>query len=379
VTDSVKKLTWSEERSWEELKSIEKRRRAILKRSGEPFYRTLFSYEGTINAILVRDPLMYITMSCYIGVRFACYFGLGEFLSGIVTAGKNIVVIGMSLSFFLIMFATHNYMRYDTLYNLSMSCEGRIFDAAALAKSTLPKANALRLIRYMNAVHITGYVGLSKSIYSFENFFEPESKILNRQVLTPKECERIRKIDMNKGGSVYRELVTWCIAEISTAQKEGLIDSLLANQYRDLILRLRGSIGAIYDYDDQPLFFSLVHLICLLSSWYLPLFGIVTGLEAGMAEQAYWLTDLVAGLIVALEVAYVTGLRVIAKEMADPYGDDVNDLSVMHYINFTWTMSRRMLEAELPEPVDPEMEEQLCRESKSIGDAWEVSKDSGDC
>jgi hypothetical protein len=372
VTDSDKKLTSNEKPSWKELKSIEKRRRAILKRSGEPFFQTLLSHDGTVCHALQRDPLMYITMSCYVGVRFAAYFGLPEVISDIANAG-NIGIVGGFLSFFLVIFVWESMRRFDVLYRISMSCEGRIFDAAALAKSTLPKANALRLIRYMNAVHIAGYVGLS-STYTFENFFEPENR-MNRQVLTPKECERIRNIDMNIGGSAYRELVTWCIAEITTAQKEGLIDGRLAFQYRELILRLRGSIGALYDYDDQPMLFSLVHLICVLSACYLPLFAISAGFEAGTGEEAYWVTDLVAGLIVALQVIFVTGLRVLAREMSDPYGDDVSDLSVMHYMNFTWTMSRRMLEAELPEPVDSIMEEQLCRESQSIGDAWEVSRE----
>lgn len=373
MTDPVKKLTSNEGPSWKELKSIEKRRRFILKRTGESFFKTLFSHDGTVCSALAKDPIMYITMSCYIGVRVAAYVMIPEFISAKGT-GSTIAVIGVFLSFFLVTFLNESMRRFDILYGLSMSCEGRIFDTAALAKSTLPKANALRLIRYMNAVHITGYVGLSNGIYTFENFFQPENQ-MNRQVLTPKECERICKIDMNKGGSAYREIVTWCIAEITTAQKEDLIDVKLASQYRDLILRLRGSLGALYDYGDQPIFFSIVHFIVLLSAFYLPLFAISAALEAGIGEEAHWFMDLVAGLIVALQVMFVTGLRALANEMSDPYGDNVINLSVMHYMNFTWTMSRRMLEAELPEPADLVMEEQVCRESQSIGDAWEVSKD----
>jgi hypothetical protein len=371
VTDSVKKLTSKEKHSWEELKSIEKRRRAVLKRSELPFLKILFSHDGTICDALATDPHVYVCMGIYIGFRLAAYNGLPAFVSDVSGPG-NIGVIGGFLSFFLVLVVVASNKRFDVLYQTSMSCEGRIFDAAALAKSTLPKANALRLIRYMNAVHIAGYVGLSTT-YTFENFFEPENQ-MNR-VLTPTECERIRKIDMNKGGSAYRELVTWCIAEITTAQKEGLIDGRLAYQYRELILRLRGSLGALYDHDDQRVSFYNVHLLALLSAIYLPLFAITAALDAGMGEDAYWVTDLVTGLVVLLQVMFVTGLRVLADLMSDPYGDDLNDLSVMHYINFTWTMSRRMLETELPEPVDCIMEEQLCRESQSIGDAWEVSKD----
>lgn len=219
------------------------------------------------------------------------------------------------MSFFLVLFVVATNKRFDTLYNTSMGCEGRIFDAAALAKTTLPRERAMRLIRYMNAVHISGYVGLSDA-YSFENFFTEMNR--TNRLLTEKEVERIKKVDMDVGGSAYRELVVWCCAEISNAQKLDLIDGRLASQYRDLILRLRGALGALYDYDDQPVSFFYVHFVCLLSVMYLPLFAVTAGLEAGTGSETYWLNDIIQGLIVFLQTVFVIGLRLLAIKMSDP-------------------------------------------------------------
>lgn len=187
---------------------------------------------------------------------------------------------------------------------------------------------------------------------------------------------------MNAGGSAYRELTTWCTAEVTTAVKEGLIDNRLATQFRELILKLRGKLGALYDYDDQPISFYYVHFICLLSAIYLPLFSLQVALDAGTGDAVYWLQDVLSGLTVLLQGVLFIGLRVLASKLSDPYGDDVEDLSVMHYVNFTWRMSMRMLEAELPEPLDPEEEEELCKQQTgidgySIGEAWRPKKVEG--
>ena len=85
---------------------------------------------------------------------------LTKFLRKLPAFKCRVVVIGNYLdnaSYLRLMQATSfyvntSYKRFDTLYQTSMGCEGRIFDAAALAKANLPRANALRLIRYMNAV-----------------------------------------------------------------------------------------------------------------------------------------------------------------------------------------------------------------------------------
>jgi hypothetical protein len=53
--------------------------------------------------------------------------------------------------------------------------------------------------------------------------------------------------------------------------------------------------------------------------------------------------------------------------MVDPYGDDFEDLSVMYYVKNTWQRSNRILAAQLPGPVSPELEEELDRQKESIG------------
>ena len=68
-----------------------------------------------------------------------------------------------------------------------MGCKGRIFDTATLAVTTLPYAQASRLVRYMNAAHAACYVGLSET-YPSGNYFN----YINRKFGLLTEEERAR-------------------------------------------------------------------------------------------------------------------------------------------------------------------------------------------
>lgn len=163
VTKTVRSTIIAEEDNftWEELKTIEKRRRAILKRANLPFFRMLLFWDGTVLKALSEDALMYLTVLIYSAVRVGARVGLPDFVADL--GGADIGVIGAFLSFFLVLYVNACTQRFDRLYNTSMSCENRIFDAAALARTTLPREKALRLIRYMNAlVRIIFFHTLSK-------------------------------------------------------------------------------------------------------------------------------------------------------------------------------------------------------------------------
>jgi len=371
LVNSVRGGLQDAELSWDELQAVEKRRRSILKRQGNfSFFRIVFFWDGTLLKMLSSEPLLWLTIIIYAFIRiFAHLDALPEVLNDI--AGADIGVIGVFLSFFLVLFVNDANSTVEKIYGISMQCKARVLDVAALAKTTLPRKYALRLVRYMNAVHIAGYVGLSR-VYTYSNFFVPINN-LNR-LLTPEEIERIESIDMNDDEAAYREIITWCLDEVATAADEELISGFVASKFRELILKEQDSFGELFDDEDQSISFAYYHFICFLSAVYLPLFGMSAGLVAGIGEAAYWLTDIVAGLIVVLQAIFVVGLRVLAENMSDPFGDDVDNLSVLHYINFTWKTSMQMMLAKKPRPIDQDTEERLCEGRPPLEEPWDADE-----
>jgi hypothetical protein len=156
---------------WSELKSIEARRRDILKRSELPFYKILFFWDGTCLKALGSAPLLWITLAIYIFCRVQ--IRMGDNVPGFMRdlGDTDIDVIGGFLSFFLVIYVNQSNLRFNEMYKLSMACSGKIFDVAQSVAVSLPHANALRLVRYLNAAHTAGYVGLSQT-YSKEEFFD---------------------------------------------------------------------------------------------------------------------------------------------------------------------------------------------------------------
>lgn len=275
-----------------QLQSIEKPRRAILLRSELPFYKMLTFWDGTCLKILALDPLMWLTTILYVIIRVRARTGLPDYVEAL--SSGNIGVLGTFLSFFLVFFVNNSNKRFDDQYNLSMAAKGRILDIASIARGTLPKERALRIVRYLNASHVTAYCGLSDA-YSKANLFD--EMLSQTKFLTPAQEARIKACNMDAGGSCYRELVCWAQLEVTDAAKAGLIDARTAVMYRDKLLDFQAALSGLYNFADQPISFFYVHFISLLSAIYLPLFSVSTAFEAGTGATVYWTADLVNGLM----------------------------------------------------------------------------------
>jgi Bestrophin, RFP-TM, chloride channel len=205
------------------------------------------------------------------------------------------------------------------------------------------------------------------------------------QMLTATEMERMDQINLDAGGSAYRELIVWAMLEVQQAKDNNLIDKELAAMLRDQVLQLRAQAGQLYNAADLPIPFFYVHFICLLTALYLPLFAITQGINAGTGADSHWVVDVVAGLVVFLQSIFIIGLRIVGQKVSDPYGDDLVDFSVMFFIQFTWTQSNRILNSmdPLPPPQHqhhPEadnVEHMLARNRVTIGKAWDDRTDQG--
>jgi hypothetical protein len=59
-----------------------------------------------------------------------------------------------------------------------------------------------------------------------------------------------------------------------------------------------------------------------------------TAFKAGWGDTFIGV-DLISGLVVFLQCTFVVGLRSLGTKMIDPYGDDLEDLSVINYVEGT--------------------------------------------
>jgi len=101
------------------------------------------------------------------------------------------------------------------------------------------------------------------------------------------------------------------------------------------IVAFRAAMDGIYDYCDQPPHFFYIHFLCLLSAFYLPIFAIDQAYRSGWGENSSLGIEFLNGIIVLLQCVFCVGLRLLGQKMVDPYGDDLEDLSVKTYVETT--------------------------------------------
>ena len=164
-------------------------------------------------------------------------------------------------------------------------------------------------------------------------------------------------------------------------------------------------MDSIYDFNDQPIHFFYIHFLSLLTAIYLPIFAISEAYSAGTGDGIHWATDLLSGTIVTIQAIFVIGLRLLGQKMVrtlmitigstitcvfwlliiflpfyavvissqlDAYGDDLEDLSVLHYVREAWKTSNRMLSTQFPAPIVPDQEELNLREASTLGYPWDL-------
>lgn len=263
-----------------------------------------------------------------------------------------------SLSFmltFMVFYTIFNvnqmYSRFVHQYGLSMSCEGRIFDAATMLRAYLSPTEkghkfAQQILRYMNAAHILGYVGLVGAPPWSVEFFKMFAE--RHQLLTPREATAILAIDrdqaaadankstIDSSGTAYRECIRWALQSAHFAHQQGLLSAMEQQSIERQILALRGKIAGLYDYDFQPVPFAFWNIAAILNFMFLPIFGYSIG-------SKYYETYYISWLGVFLTSYSLLGAAYLAAVLAKPYGADEYDFDVYHFLNFTIKVSRKLL------------------------------------
>ena len=107
-------------------------------------------------------------------------------------------------------------------------------------------------------------------------------------------------------------------------------------------------MDGMYDYSDQPPHFFYIHFLVLLSALSLPLFAIDTAYAAGWGDETYFGLDILNGIIVFLQCIFVVGLRSLGTNMIDPFGEDLEDLSVILYVDATLEICDTIINSQQP-------------------------------
>ena len=162
-------------------------------------------------------------------------------------------------------------------------------------------------------------------------------------------------------------MLTWCVDLIEKEYRAGFITDMRCQQLQNQVLVLRESIKTLYDFNDQPLPFFYVHLAYILVFFYLPLFTYAVAIDTTAKTDLDTYPEVIGCMIVLTNSLFMIGLITIGKKLQEPYGHDVEDLSVIHYLTFTLKMSRRIVARKIPPPTTGEEEEEMNNQRPELG------------
>eukprot|EP01047_Picozoa_sp_COSAG01_P062441 COSAG01_NODE_7941_length_2981_cov_1809.999653_1_plen_617_part_01 len=210
----------------------------------------------------------------------------------------------------------------------------------------------------------------------FRELKEQIEKNVGEQNITGKELLQLKKADLKTYLGIeklgYQVRVMKGLQEAQKQLRMGIGDKL-CNALVGQIAQLRGAMGALYDFMDQPVPFFYVHLLYLTQAIYLPLLAYavavfphfkdkgsicsqrnndVHGIDAtdqiksetvgfcyGRAGE-----EIVGLFIVGVVTIVVVGLSKVCEKLADPYGHDDTDLNVRRFVWYTLRKSRELIE-----------------------------------
>ena len=112
------------------------------------------------------------------------------------------------------------------------------------------------------------------------------------------------------------------------------------------ILVLRSKIGSWYEFADQPVPYSYVHAVNMIQFCFLNIFSVALGYsyDSREADVLYFIVVfIVEFLLLGMYAILTLTIRRLCVLFQDPYGNDIEDLSVIHYIRFAIIDSSKML------------------------------------
>jgi hypothetical protein len=391
VADGIQFIRYEsmgEKLNFEQLLDLEYERTELYEKARDfDQFKIARAFVGTILPALFTSPLSWAMAVMYVIIRVLLRKKVIHIGNDIPTINSVVVsIVGGFMSFFLVFFLSQAYTRFMAQYTISKSITRCITRCAMLSRCSLPYAEALRIVRYLSAAHIVGYCGLS-STYSIDNLFIPMNK--RYHLLTEKEFQRIKSIDIDSGPKALREIIAWCFDIIYRTFDYGNVNgfenlsdykqwkfaslprkmdtqslTMLLNSVSDL----NGSFTELFNYTEQTFPFSYMHLLVFINTCYLILITYTIATFIAVGDSIF--PDLLGAFILFCNFLFVTGMREIGGHMIDPYGSDITDLPIISYIQAGYKSSLEILHANQLPAAELEDELQIHAQRPKLGAAF---------
>ena len=148
----------------------------------------------------------------------------------------------------------------------------------------------------------------------------------------PEEVARLNDVDVDSGGTAYREVALWALRTVREAYERAEITASELEQLEQTLMRFRAGMGTMYDNYRLVLPINYLHLVSVMVYLYLAL--------SAAAKAALFTpdADIAFGLVAPATTAFLLnfttlGLLAIGSDFSNPMGTDDLDLAVVKFVS----------------------------------------------
>jgi len=206
--------------------------------------------------------------------------------------------------------------RNTKLLDLVLSVQGRISDVLLQAGAVYERDEALKIVKLMNVVQILMYTGIDSGVYTNNNLFEP--LVDSYDLLTPQEKQKAQS-----GG--WSIVMHWLNKKIHTDTKNGKMEPLTANIFKDQFHRMRATVATLGDALDFPISFTYSQYTFAAVSFFLMDLSLAFGFNVDMEVEHTASREIFTALVVVLNNIFFLGLYLVSVALVFPFGVEAMD------------------------------------------------------
>ena len=283
-------------------------------------FALLARWKGTVLPALIQSPMMWAAVLGYVG----CAVLTGEAIND--TTG----VIGQSVSFILIFYASYNFSRADLQHTHSIKCMNAVLNLAFLDADVTRYLNAALMLAFMNISDVLSLETCRELNNTYQLLSQEEWALLQEQDLLEAPC-----------CVASHAVLGWAIKGIEKVEQKGRISHRLCCIHVGVVNTLQDELNHIHGQYTQPVPFVYGHLLYTLTWLYLVLFACVLGFNQDGEEFGITLPlSFTVGLItVVVNNTFFICLLTVGQQMGEPFGHDLIDFEIVRFIKQTIWMS----------------------------------------
>jgi len=295
----------------------------------------LVHWRGTVLPGLMTRPLVWASLSTFFSASI-CRQGFndtcGKYMPLMVMGELNIM--GALLTFFLAFYTTSCYNRFLNQYTHLKQIEGTMRSIAIQVRmfyllparedeieNVSPEQAAYRSIELLRYLGATYYLVFARLYDGEDRTFDLDSAH-EEGLLTSEECNHLQ--NMSPSMRWFRVLC-WAFEMVSVMGKNEGLEEIPLDKLHMGVLDMRREMNSVTYEAQMPIPLPYYHVITVLC------FGFILTYSYSCAFLES--SPGVAWLIYAFPVFGFAGMREVAIEMADPFGDDDIDLPVDVYVH----------------------------------------------